>query len=327
MPELDMPVDTDTDTDTEKTIRKTLASLDVQKRAMEHEADAILLELTTPPSEGIEPMGIETPLVDREGYPRADIDVYRARTLRNRFLVLKTDHKEIGENINGLLLQLARLKNPSIKKAESEEKTRRLAPKPLPKYDSVTGKWVVKNWDGSVSGVAGGDRLRFENLSQNRAAVNDTSGVASSIGSGGGSIRNGSKATTDGSGSLLDASSDGRGAPDDAPHRQPFARVDGIAKESPAEDAGMHVGDLVTRFGPLDVKNHDRLRAVAKLVPEVAGEGGTIRLLVLRFRGEQKHSGDNDYNDEATWEEIALFLRPRPFSGRGLLGCHIIPYE
>ena len=108
LPEPTMPIESDADT--EATIRKTLASLDVQKKSMEHEADAILSELKTPPSEGIEPMGLETPLVDSKGYPRADIDVYRARTLRNRFQVLKTDHKEIEKNINGLLLQLASLK-------------------------------------------------------------------------------------------------------------------------------------------------------------------------------------------------------------------------
>jgi 26S proteasome non-ATPase regulatory subunit 9 len=98
------------DGDSETALRKMLASLDVQRKAMEHEADAIFLELTSPPSEGVEPMGMDTPLVDREGYPRADIDVYRARTQRNRFRVLKTDHKEIEGKIEGLLLQLARLK-------------------------------------------------------------------------------------------------------------------------------------------------------------------------------------------------------------------------
>lgn len=98
------------DGDGELTLRKTLASLDVQRKALEHEADAIFLELTSPPSEGVEPMGLDTPLVDNEGYPRADIDVYRARTQRNRFRVLKTDHKQIEGKIEGLLLQLARLK-------------------------------------------------------------------------------------------------------------------------------------------------------------------------------------------------------------------------
>jgi hypothetical protein len=77
----------------EEALRKMLATLDVQRKAMENEADAIYLELTTPLPDGVEPMGINTPLVDQEGYPRGDIDVYRARSLRNRFRIIQTDHK------------------------------------------------------------------------------------------------------------------------------------------------------------------------------------------------------------------------------------------
>ena len=55
-------------------------------------------------------MGIDTPLVDREGYPRGDIDIYRARTLRQRFRVLQTDHKETEQEIENLLQQLAVMK-------------------------------------------------------------------------------------------------------------------------------------------------------------------------------------------------------------------------
>jgi len=304
------------DGDSETALRKMLASLDVQRKAMEHEADAIFLELTSPPSEGVEPMGLDAPLVDREGYPRADIDVYRARTQRNRFRVLKTDHKEIEGKIEGLLLQLARLKDPSKTKAESEETARRLGPKPKPKYDAVTGKWVVMNWDGSVAGVAGGDRLRFDNLSRNRDASNST---ASNTGTTSSSTRTGG-ITTESSNSINRPSTSGDGS---GPKR-PFAKVDGIAKESPAESAGMKVGDLVTLFGTLHAHNNDRLRALAKLVPQVAAERGTIQLVVLR----RLSSGHNtDYDDENKWETLTLSLRPRPFSGRGLLGCHIIPFD
>ena len=105
------------ETDDETTLRKTLASLDVQRKAIEHEADAIYLELSSPPAEGVEPMGLDTPLVDKDGYPRGDIDVYRTRTQRNRFRVLKTDHKEMEEHIEGLLLQLASLKVCSVEHA------------------------------------------------------------------------------------------------------------------------------------------------------------------------------------------------------------------
>jgi 26S proteasome non-ATPase regulatory subunit 9 len=92
------------------TLRKLLTTLDFQRKAMENEANAIYLELTTPPEEGVEPMTVDTPLVDPEGYPRGDIDVYRARTLRNRFRILQTDHKEIAQKIEALLVQLAALK-------------------------------------------------------------------------------------------------------------------------------------------------------------------------------------------------------------------------
>ena len=94
----------------ELTLRKTLASLDVQRNAIKDEADAIIAELMTPPEEGIQPMGLDTPLIDQDGYPRGDIDVYRARSQRNRFRVLKTDHKEIEGKIEVFLIQLASLK-------------------------------------------------------------------------------------------------------------------------------------------------------------------------------------------------------------------------
>ena len=44
-------------------------------------------------------MGLDTPSVDADGFPRADIDadidVYRARHLRNRLAVIRTDHKNL----------------------------------------------------------------------------------------------------------------------------------------------------------------------------------------------------------------------------------------
>mmetsp|Transcript_26766 Transcript_26766/g.57692 ORF Transcript_26766/g.57692 Transcript_26766/m.57692 type:complete len:306 (+) Transcript_26766:307-1224(+) len=296
----------------EITLRKTLASLDVQRNAMKDEADAIIAELMTPPEEGIQPMGLDTPLIDQDGYPRGDIDVYRARSQRNRFRVLKTDHKEIEGKIEVLLIQLASLKEPSTKKkAESDELARRLAPKPKPKFDAVTGKWVVMNWDGSVAGVKDGDSLNFQNLSENRETHYRSS--QSSI-----------------------SSSSMNNNDDNQLSRRPFAKVDGVSKESPAEDAGMKVCDLVTRFGPLHAENNDRLRALAKLVPDVAGERGTIQIVVLRRSNndsmdrEQSEDGEDsnkDYEDESKWETLTLSLRPRPFSGRGMLGCHIIPYN
>ena len=101
---------TEKENNEETMLRKELAKLDVQRKSMEHEVDAIFLELTTPPDEGVEPMGIDTPLVDQDGYPRGDIDLYRTRTMRRRFRELKTDHKEISKKIESMLTQLAAMK-------------------------------------------------------------------------------------------------------------------------------------------------------------------------------------------------------------------------
>jgi Nas2 N_terminal domain len=94
----------------EDAIRIELAKLDVKKKNIEHEADAVFLELTTPPAEGVDPMGIDTPLVDGDGYPRGDIDLYRCRILRHRFRELKTDHHETSSAIESMLVQLSALK-------------------------------------------------------------------------------------------------------------------------------------------------------------------------------------------------------------------------
>ena len=100
--------------DLEKSIRKSLAGLDVQRKALETESQAIYLELTTPPAEGIKPMGVDDPLVDQDGFPRGDIDIYRARTLRQRFHVIQTDHKELLRRIEELLTKLAAIKVGTI---------------------------------------------------------------------------------------------------------------------------------------------------------------------------------------------------------------------
>jgi len=50
--------------------------------------------------------GVATPLVDSEGFPRADVDVHATRTLRNRMAVLNTDHKALMVRIEQGLVAL-----------------------------------------------------------------------------------------------------------------------------------------------------------------------------------------------------------------------------
>lgn len=313
----------------ESMLRKTLARLDIQRKSMEHEADAIYLELTTPPSEDVEPMGIDTPLIDPEGYPRGDIDLYRARSLRQRFQVLKTDHKLMEGEIDNMLTQLAAYQNPQknkkLKEHDKEEAKARIAQKPKPKFDPVTGKWVVQNWDGSVAGIPGGDQRSFENLATSTKEEEASALQASHC------------ATTRASQvvAVVDQapSSSFTTTATATPSCRPFARVDAIAVGSPADTAGLKEEDLIVQFGNLKIskeeegnaRHHHLLKAIAELVPQMAAEQHSIPIQISRRRRKQ-HSSANT-NDKEEWESHAIQLTPRPWNGRGLIGCHIMPTD
>mmetsp|Transcript_12814 Transcript_12814/g.22875 ORF Transcript_12814/g.22875 Transcript_12814/m.22875 type:complete len:220 (-) Transcript_12814:163-822(-) len=88
---------------------------------------------------------------------------------------------------------------------------------------------------------------------------------------------------------------------------QPFAVVDEVSDGSPASEAGIKVGDELCAFGEV-VWNTERaeLQQIAAMIkgfenrelPTKVLRGGTVLLLVLT---------------------------PKQWSGRGLLGCHLVP--
>ncbi|GAA6014351.1 hypothetical protein JCM10207_005429 [Rhodosporidiobolus poonsookiae] len=89
---------------------------------------------------------------------------------------------------------------------------------------------------------------------------------------------------------------------------EPFAQVDAVAPGSPAAEAGLLRTDLLLSLSTLTSTNHDRLRAVGALV----GRSEGVELPVVVRRGG---------------ERVELRLTPRGgWGGRGLLGCHIVPY-
>merc|ERR1712050_560084 len=47
--------------------------------------------------------GIRGPLVDEEGFPRADLDIYAIRKARNRLACAQTDHQEVMKKIEAAL--------------------------------------------------------------------------------------------------------------------------------------------------------------------------------------------------------------------------------
>ncbi|RUP52170.1 26S proteasome non-ATPase regulatory subunit 9-like protein [Jimgerdemannia flammicorona] len=92
------------------------------------------------------------------------------------------------------------------------------------------------------------------------------------------------------------------------PTQQPFAIVNAVAPDSPAQEAGLLKGDKFLQFGPANAENHRKLQALNEVVAQ--SENKTIDITVLR-------------NAEET---VYLTLTPRrEWGGKGMLGCHILP--
>ncbi|XP_026199268.1 26S proteasome non-ATPase regulatory subunit 9 [Anabas testudineus] len=86
----------------------------------------------------------------------------------------------------------------------------------------------------------------------------------------------------------------------------PFAQVDAVTQGSPASGAGLRVGDEVIEFGSVNTGNFQNLQNIAAVVQH--SEGKPLRVTVLR-----------------DGQKIQMSLTPQRWSGRGLLGCNIVP--
>ena len=109
---------------------------------------------------------------------------------------------------------------------------------------------------------------------------------------------------------------------------QPFAKVNSVVENSPAETAGLKPGDLIRNFGYVDHANHDNLRKVAECVQ---GNEGVRILCASRPKAKLTWPQQNilvkalRINGGQT-QELRLMLVPRrDWGGRGLLGCLILP--
>ncbi|TYZ60834.1 hypothetical protein PybrP1_002218 [[Pythium] brassicae (nom. inval.)] len=84
-----------------------------EQRALEQEIAAIAEELTS----GANPAGLSGALVDADGFPRGDVDVYRVRHQRHAFAVKQNDHRAVMRRIEELLPQVFAAK-AAAKRAE-----------------------------------------------------------------------------------------------------------------------------------------------------------------------------------------------------------------
>lgn len=118
--------------------------------------------------------GVRGPLVDAEGFPRADIDVYAVRGARHRLAVLNTDHGEVMRAIEKRLEELHAKRGavhvdrpkpaPKLKAGASEEK-----PRPDVPFAAVTS--VEEDSPADEAGLLVGDRvLQFGDIALVAAA-------------------------------------------------------------------------------------------------------------------------------------------------------------
>lgn len=95
--------------DSYEELKKLFDGLITQREILEIEADAIFSELTSPGPNGEKPAGVKDPLVDEEGFPRGDIDIYNVRNKRRRLSEINTDHKELMKKIEQIVPKLTQL--------------------------------------------------------------------------------------------------------------------------------------------------------------------------------------------------------------------------
>ncbi|XP_015584998.1 26S proteasome non-ATPase regulatory subunit 9 [Cephus cinctus] len=88
----------------------------------------------------------------------------------------------------------------------------------------------------------------------------------------------------------------------------PFLRVNLVLPGSPAEIAGIQIEDLILEFGSIDAQNFKSLKDIADVV-----EHSRYKSVIVKIK-----RGINT---------TTLSLIPRPWSGKGLLGCNVVPVE
>ncbi|XP_030375852.1 26S proteasome non-ATPase regulatory subunit 9 [Scaptodrosophila lebanonensis] len=174
-------------------------------------------------------VGMNGSLVDAEGYPRNDIDIYQVRQARQTIICLQNDHKELMNQIQELLNQY----HAEIASTDPELVNRASALE----LDRPTG--------GAV----------------NQLEVQDS---------------------------------------------RTIVVVNLVSPNSPAEEAGIRVGDQILHFGSVNGGNFkNNLTQIGDVVRNMQNQN--VQLKVKR--------GD---------KLLDLLLVPKTWSGRGLLGCNIV---
>jgi 26S proteasome regulatory subunit N4 len=232
-----------------------------QRTALEVEAAAIHTELTSPGINDEPPAGIKDSLIDQEGFPRNDIDIFAVRVKRKRLAEINYDYKQLMKQMEEITQTLFSL-GPSREIIESP---------------STEAK--VKS-DGN-----------------NSASVTSSSSVTIN-----------------------------------PKELRPIAILDEVFLDSPAYQAGIRNQDQLICFGEITYTTTNYLQAIAQLVGQSVQR--PISVIIRRTSASTSSSSSatanwssNNASSTTIEEDIQVVLTPRPWGGRGLLGCHLTPIK
>ena len=210
--------------------RQRLMDLNRKRNSMEEEIDILVADLRSPRGDNNFVCGLkgEGNLIDPQGFPRADIDIYEVRTKRHRYACLQTDHKAMMKTLEMELKALHRV------------------------------------------------QLQIEKMTP----VNSTAPPPSTH--------------------VSPEQATKRPTPTPEAVRTPFAKVESVGVDSPADHAGLKIGDLILSFGGE--------KTILAGVPKYVQENITVPVFV-----------------ERGIITLELTMTPMKWSGRGLLGCYLTP--
>ncbi|WWC94269.1 hypothetical protein V866_001110 [Kwoniella sp. B9012] len=176
----------------------------------------------------------QTQLIDNEGYPRGDIDIYAIRHARSSLVRLQNDRQTVSDLL-ATALQDA-FSRPTASNSSNIPNGTSHGPQTQSTSNQVNGNSFASQWP-----------------------------------------------------------------------EKPIARVNTVAPQSPASQAGLQPDDLIHDFAGVTHTSQGGIQAIGVVVSR--SEGVSLKLLVVR--GDQR---------------VTLHLTPRNgWGGRGSLGCHILP--
>ncbi|GIL80768.1 hypothetical protein Vretimale_9128 [Volvox reticuliferus] len=287
-------------------IRQELRDLDLQRKALEEEIALLSGRLNAPGQPGI-----KGSLLDKQGFPRADIDVVQVRRDRNRIICLTNDQKALTDELAKLLGDLHEaVRSEGTARGGSSSSQRNGMDHMAVNGNGNGAAGTVFAASESACGAAGGS-----GVGETTGVSQPVIAVAAAVDSVGGGAAAMVVDDADGATTASDRCASSCVLADSARMLAPFALVDEVSGGSPAEAAGLQVGDLLCSFGDVSAAASSASSgpATGSLLQQIAAvlgasEGRPVTAQVLR---------------QGT--ALKISLTPARWSGRGLLGCHLRP--